>query len=124
MKSLVTSLAVVAFLVCIFAFTRSLHAQVWCCGGPYDGCPSTQPNCYAAGGTCPTGGMMYGALSDTTVSVFSCVPAGASVCSNNDPWPFCMETGYVGQINGICTGVALCTFYRYVDQCFSSACPP
>jgi hypothetical protein len=121
MKSVVVFLATLV-LCCLVVLLRSAFAGnvTLCCGGPWDGCPSTGATCYSATGNCPSGAP-YLALQDTMLSVYSCVPMGPGCEMNVNRW-WCSKNGYDNEVNGLC-GNKVCQFYEYVDQCSAPACP-
>ena len=123
MKALATSLAVAA-LLCVSVMIQSVLADYtsWCCGGPYDGCPYTGPQCQDSSGRCPNNGPMYGATVDVTVSVWSCVPKQSTGCSDNYTSHFCLVNAFVNQNNGTC-GTPACQFFQDVPQCQNNMCP-
>ena len=123
MKSLVTSLTAVGLLSLVVLIGGGLanDVGVWCCGGFYDGCPPTTPDCVDANGNCPNTDVEYFAVKDVTFSVTNCVPSGKTSCNNNFMNHFCEEYAYDGQDGGVC-GMSLCDFFQDVPQCIPITC--
>jgi len=114
MKALVTSLTA-GVLLCVLMLSRSGLAQAtWNCNS-FEGCPNNQ--CIASDAFCPAGTAMPYEM-DTSVTVWSCVPAEQGPCGDTDFIPYCTVSGYSNiTLQGKCVNNICGPFARDAWQC-------
>jgi len=114
MKALVSSLTA-GVLLCILILSRNGLAQNTYHCQSFEGCPNDQ--CSASDALCPAGtSMPY--EKDTTVTIWSCVPAEQGPCGNTEWLPYCTVSGYSNiSMQGVCTDSICGPFTRNAWQC-------
>ena len=113
MKAIAASLTA-GVLLCVSILGRNGMAQLNYMCDDFAGCPS---GCIASDGKCPAGlAMPY--EEDTTVTIWSCVPAKQGNCLDTDDLPYCTVSGYSNiSMQGMCMNNICGPFTRNALQC-------